>query len=508
MIIPSPVPTNAPGVPCRALRPAGAPGLRRGAGGTRAPGDRAAPPARPAPVSLDPGARLRYQLDSMRTRVPAFVLGAVLAALCLPLPAFAEASTGGVDMMPVLLALVLVLIGARLGNALSERLGQPPVLGELLAGVVLGNLGLFGWHAFDSMSDLPALEILAQIGVLFLLFEVGLGTNVGQMLSVGWSSLLVATLGVIAPIGLGFVLSRGFFPAHHPLSHWYVGATLCATSVGITARVLADLGRTASREGRIILGAAVIDDVQGLLVLAVIKGVIESADRGQTFDTGSVLIIVAKAVAFLVIAVVLGRSLSSRVFRLGARLPGEGVLLSLALTFCFVMAWLAGLVGLAPIVGAFSAGLVLDEVHYRDLRSRDHAQRNVQTLLKPLTTFLVPVFFVLMGMRVDLTVFGAGPTLGFTAALIAVAIVSKQACSLGVLGKGTDRLAVGLGMIPRGEVGLIFASIGTGLLVGSERVVPALVFSAVVAMVAATTLLTPPLLAWRLRRLPPSGGGS
>ncbi len=463
----------------------------------------------PAPVSLDPGARLRYQLGPMRTRVPVVALAAVaLAALFLPGRALAEPAAGSVDMLPVLLALVLVIVGARLGSALSEALGQPPVLGELLAGVVIGNLGLLGWHAFDGLRDLPALEILAQIGVLFLLFEVGLGTNVGSMLSVGWSSLLVATFGVIAPIALGFVVSRGFFPAHNPLSHWYVGATLCATSVGITARVLSDLGRTASREGRIILGAAVIDDVQGLLVLAVVKGIIEAVDRGRAFDAGSVLLIVLKAVVFLVVAIVLGRWLSSRVFRLGARLPGEGVLLSLALAFCFVLAWLAGVVGLAPIVGAFSAGLVLEEVHYRDLRSRDAAHRDVQTLLKPLTTFLVPVFFVLMGMRVDLRVFGAGATLGFTAALVAVAIVSKQACSLGVIGRGTDRLAVGLGMIPRGEVGLIFASIGTGLLVGTERVVPPLVFSAVVAMVAVTTLLTPPLLAWRLRHLPPPVAGT
>jgi Kef-type K+ transport system membrane component KefB len=281
-------------------------------------------------------------------------------------------------------------------------------------------------------------------------------------------------------------------------------------SVGITARVLADLGRTKSREGRIILGAAVIDDVQGLLVLAVIKGIIDSVDRGQAFNTNSALLIVAKAVAFLVVAVALGRSISSRVFRLGARLRGEGVLLSLALAFCFSSAWLAGLLGLAPIVGAFAAGLVLDEVHYRDLRARDRAQRDVQTLLKPISTFLVPVFFVLMGMRVDLSVFGQAGILGFTAALIAVALVSKQACSLGVLGKGTDRLAVGLGMIPRGEVGLIFAGIGSGLMIGAERVVDPMIFSAVVAMVAA---LTPPLLAWRLKRLPleagpPQGGPS
>jgi len=304
----------------------------------------------------------------MTPRAWMVALSAVPAVLLLPGRAFAAG--GSLDMAPLLLALVLVFLGARLGSALAEKFGQPPVLGELLAGIVIGNLGLLGWHGLDGLRDLGGLELLAQIGVLFLLFEVGLSSEVGQMLAVGGSALLVATLGVIAPVGLGFLVSRGFFPGHHPLTHWFVGATLCATSVGITARVLADLGRTKSREGRIILGAAVIDDVQGLLVLAVIKGIIDSVDRGQAFNASSALLIVAKAVAFLVVAVVLGRSISRRVFRLGARLSGEGVLLSLALAFCFTSAWLAGLMGLAPIVGAFAAGLVLDEVHYRDLRAR------------------------------------------------------------------------------------------------------------------------------------------
>jgi len=409
-------------------------------------------------------------------------------------------------MTILLVALALVLVGARLGNALSARLRQPPVLGELLAGVLLGNLGLTGWHGLDGLRHSPVLGLVAQVGVLFLLFEVGLATELGAMLAVGGSALLVATLGVIAPIGLGFLVSRACFPALHPLTHWFVGATLCATSVGISARVLADLGRTRSREGRIILGAAVIDDVQGLLVLAVMKGLVESAGRGAGFDAGAALLVLAKALGFLVVAVLAGRRLARHVFRLGARLPGRRVLLPLALAFCFAAAWLAGRVGLAPIVGAFSAGLVLEEVHYRDLRERDPARRDVQTLLRPLSRLLVPVFFVLMGMRVDLAALARPGIAAFTAALVAVALLSKQACSLGVLDRGTDRLAVGLGMIPRGEVGLIFASIGASLTLGAAPVIEPAIFTATVAMVAATTLLTPPLLAWRLRRLPPEPG--
>jgi Kef-type K+ transport system membrane component KefB len=438
--------------------------------------------------------------------IRAWSVTAAAALALLLLPGRAAAQGAAPDLAPLLLALVLVLLGARLGGALAERFRQPAVLGELLAGVVLGNLGLLGWHGLDGMRGLAGLDLLAQIGVLFLLFEVGLVSEVGPMLAVGGSALLVATLGVIVPIGLGYLASRALLPDQHPLAHWFVGATLCATSVGITARVLADQGRTKSREGRIILGAAVIDDVQGLVVLAVIKGLIDAVDRGQPFHAGSALLLVGKAVAFLVAAVALGRPVSRRIFRLGARLPGEGVLLSLALAFCFAVAWLAGRLGLAPVVGAFAAGLVLEEVHYGDLRARDGARRDVPSLLQPISTFLVPVFFVLMGMHVELAAFGQAGVAGFTAALIVVALVSKQACSLGVLERGTDRLAVGLGMIPRGEVGLIFAGIGASLTIGGERVVSPMVFSAVVATVAATTLLTPPLLAWRLRRLPAAAG--
>ena len=404
-----------------------------------------------------------------------------------------------VDMVPVLAALVLILAGARLGGALFERFGQSAVLGELLAGVLIGNLGLFGFHVFGGVRDLPAIEILAQIGVLFLLFQVGLESDVRKMMQVGASSFVVAVLGVVAPMILGFWVSSAFFPAHDKLAHWFVGATLCATSVGITARVLTDLKRATSTEGRIILGAAVIDDVLGLIVLAVVAGIIQAADQGRSFEIVGVLGIVGKSLAFLVGAVVIGQWLSPRAFALASRLPGQGVLLSMALGFCFALSWLAGRVGLAPIVGAFAAGLVLDEVHYRELRGRDARERNLHEQLEPLATYLVPVFFVLMGMRVDLAAFGRPGILGFAAVLTLAAVIGKQVCSLGVLEKGADRLAVGLGMIPRGEVGLIFASIGAGLTLAGERVVSDEVYSAVVMMVGLTTLMTPPLLVWRMR---------
>ena len=431
------------------------------------------------------------------------LLLAAAVALCVALPdsagAAGAAGAGHTYVLPVLEALALILIGARLGGALFERFGQSPVLGELLAGIVIGNLGLAGYHGLDTLRDQPGIDLLAQIGVLFLLFRVGVETDIAKMIAVGGSSFLVAVLGVIAPMVLGFFCSRWFFPAHDALTHWFVGATLCATSVGITARVLADLGRTASTEGRIILGAAVIDDVLGLIVLAVVAGVIEAADRGAAFDPRTVVWIVAKATLFLGLGVGIGRWVSRRTFALASRLRGEGVLLSVALAFCFVLAWVAGRVGLAPIVGAFAAGLILDEVHYRDLLARDEKRRSLPELLEPISSFLVPVFFVLMGMRVDLGVFGAPGVLAFAAVLTLAAVIGKQACSLGVLERGADRLAVGLGMIPRGEVGLIFAGIGSTLMLGGARVIDDEVFSAVVIMVALTTLVTPPLLVWRMR---------
>ncbi len=429
------------------------------------------------------------------------VLATFAASLLLSGPARAAAEPGTTDMLPILAGLVLILIGARLGGSFFESFGQPAVLGELLAGVALGNLGLLGIHALEPLRTNIGIGILAQIGVLFLLFQVGLESDVKKMMAVGASSMLVALLGVVTPMVLGFFVSSWFFPTHHTLTHWFVGATLTATSVGITARVLADLGRTSSKEGRIILGAAVIDDVMGLIVLAVVAGIIKAANRGAAFDPATVFWIVGKSLLFLAGAVVVGQQLSKHGFRLATRLRGEGVLLSVALVFCFGLALLAGKAGLAPIVGAFAAGLVLDEVHYQELRTRRWESRNMHELLQPIATFLVPVFFVLMGIRVDLNAFAEPGVLGFAAALTLVAVLGKQACSLGVLEKGCDRLAVGLGMIPRGEVGLIFAGIGATLTIAGERVVDGAVFSAVVVMVALTTLVTPPLLVWRLRQL-------
>lgn len=417
-----------------------------------------------------------------------------LALLVAPTPALAA---GGGTIVPTLLALALVLAIAKLGGHVAIRLRQPAVLGELLAGVVAGNLALLGWDGLGFVRDDPTVHALAELGVILLLFEVGLESTVAQMARVGASSFVVAVLGVVAPMALGFGVGAVFLPDHSWYVHLFLGAALSATSVGITARVFQDLGVSQSPEARVVLGAAVIDDVLGLVVLAAVAGLIEAANRGGAPEAGPVLWIIAKAVLFLGGALAAGTLVVPRLFRGAARLRGGGVLLGVSLAFCFFLSWAAAAMGLAPIVGAFAAGLVLETAHYRPFLDRGEYQ--LEKLIHPVGTFLGPVFFVLMGFKVDLAALADPRALGLAAALTVAAVIGKQVCALGVLQPGVRRLPVGLGMIPRGEVGLIFANIGLGLKVGGEPVIEPAAFAAIVIMVMLTTLATPPLLGWSLR---------
>lgn len=401
----------------------------------------------------------------------------------------------GDPISSTIISLAIILVAAKFAGHFATLIKQPPVLGELLAGVVLGNIGIpFLLH----LKDDAAIDMLSRLGVILLLFQVGLESTVAQMMRVGVSSLIVATLGVIGPFALGWAVGAWLLPNESVFAHAFIGATLSATSVGITARVLKDLGRSDSDEARIILGAAVIDDVQGLVILAVVTGVIAAANVGGSVSYLSIAGVVAKASGFLIGALVLGTYLSPRLFSLASRLQASGVLVAVGLSFCFVTAWAADLIGLAPIVGAFAAGLVLEHLHYRDFV--DRGEHSLEQLIEPIAGFLVPVFFVVMGLRTDLRVFSRLDVLGLAAALTIAAVVGKQLCSLGVVAKGLDRLSIGIGMIPRGEVGLIFANMGLTLTVAGEPVVTPAIFSAVIVMVMATTVITPPALAWSFRR--------
>ena len=438
--------------------------------------------------------RVRRRASWLACAAIACAPGIVVAQAAGPL----ESASHGDPIASLIAALAIILVAAKIGGHIAIRMGQPPVLGELAAGVALGNVTLLGFHGMEYIRTDPGVDIMARLGVILLLFQVGLESTVGQMLKVGASSFLVATIGVIGPFVLGWGVGAWLLPQASMYAHVFLGATLTATSVGITARVLKDLRRSQTPEARIILGAAVIDDVQGLVILAVVTGIIAAANLGATLSYGAIGLVLLKATVFLVGSLVLGVYLSPALFSLASKLDASGVLLALGLAFCFVTAWFANVIGLAPIVGAFAAGLVLEQLHYRDFVSR--GEQSLEHLIEPIASFLVPVFFVLMGFRTDLRVFGQPGVLSLASALTLAGILGKQLCGLGAIGKNLDRLSIGIGMIPRGEVGLIFANIGLTLTIGGERVVTDAVFSAVVVMVIVTTLVTPPALKWSFSR--------
>ncbi len=427
--------------------------------------------------------------------------------------AFASGAAEHSDpIAPALLAIFVVLLAAKLGGELFERLSLPAVLGELIAGMVLGNIVLINpaWNFLEPLrvtliqeNWALIVDSLARLGVIILLFEVGLESTVQGMVKVGRSAFLVAVLGVIAPFILGYAASWLFIkelPSElartvpgFSLSyvHLFMGAVLSATSVGITARVFKDLGKLQTKEAQIILGAAVIDDVLGLVILAVVSGIVSSAEIGRTLDLGEVLRLIGAAVLFLGGSLTIGALVVPRIMRQLAKLRTGGMMIISALLFCFGMAYLANAVGLAPIVGAFAAGLLLEEVHFKEFRE----DIEIEQLIKPVSAFLVPIFFVLMGIQVRLETFAQLPVLGVAAGLTLAAVIGKQVCGFGVLERGLDRLSVGVGMIPRGEVGLIFAGAGRLL-----KVIDDATFSAIVIMVIVTTLITPPVLKLTLAR--------
>jgi Kef-type K+ transport system membrane component KefB len=358
---------------------------------------------------------------------------------------------------------------------------------------------------------------LAELGVVILLFQVGLESNVGEMRSVGVRALLVACVGVAVPFVLGtYVVGPWLMPGLSFNAYLFLGATLTATSVGITARVFQDLGIVNSAEAKIVLGAAVIDDVLGLIILAIVSAIVTAGSVSPLDITW----ITVKAFAFLAGAIVLGQLLAPRLGRaLSAIHTGHGMKFTAAIAFCLVMAYLADAIGLAPIIGSFAAGLVLDPVHFRHFNDpqvvqdvRDfaettptpakskllaildrHAERHVEELIEPLGWFLVPLFFVLTGMSVRLEPLFDLKVLGIALAITAAAFAGKVVA--GLVAGPVNKSMVGWGMVPRGEVGLIFAATGQGLGIVSDEL-----FSVIVIVVILSTLLTPPILTAIARR--------
>ncbi len=369
----------------------------------------------------------------------------------------------------LLLALIAILVSAKLLGEVAERVGQPAVLGELLAGVLLGSslLGVVDPHD-------PVIHLLAEIGVILLLFQIGLETDLSRLLRVGLTSTTVAIVGVLLPFTGGYFVSRALGLAQLPAV--VAGAALTATLVGITARVLSDLGRLHDPESQVVLGAAVIDDIIGLVILAVVDQVVE----GAQLTAHGIATTTLSAFGFVAITVVLGRMLVPRLFDLLARLGREETLASMAIALAFTVCFLAFEAGSALIIGAFAAGLTLAPTR--------HA-RTVEHGVLHLGMFFVPIFFVSVGASVDVRSF-AEPRIALVGgALIVVAILGKVLAGLAPFWMRGNKLVVGVGMIPRGEVGLIFAQMGlaTGALDTG-------IFSAITMMVMVTTLITPPVL--------------
>lgn len=440
---------------------------------------------------------------------------------------------------PVILGVTGILFVALIGRFTARKLGFPSVLGELLVGIAVGNLAYYlsfdlitvlregpaifetmanllkgeelelaclnavgvegTWHILDIlrgphgneiMQVAHTVDVFSRYGVIFLLFLVGLDTSIDEMRRVGPDSGRVAIVGVLMPFLLGLLASVLLIddaPFHTSL---FLGATLVATSVGITARVLQEMDMQQSETARIILGAAVFDDVLGLLMLAIVSGIVVTG----SVDLINIVMIVVMATLFLLAAVYLGPFFIRFIVRLFRRLDLIEAKMFVSYLFVMVLAWMANLSGLATIIGAFTAGLILHDAYFDSWNDDRECPICIKDLIMPLEVILVPIFFVLMGIQVKLETFLHPEVMLLAAGLLVAAIIGKVVSGFGVFG-GSNRWAIGVGMMPRGEVGLIFAAIGKSLGVLDDAL-----FSAVVLMVVVTTLLAPPLLKYCLRR--------
>lgn len=380
----------------------------------------------------------------------------------------------------ILFLLLLIFASAKLLGEVFERFKQSAVIGEILAGVILGPvLKMTGaYELFPALNLLGTSEIftvLAEIGVIILLFNVGLHTKVEEIMRVGKSSLVVAVLGVIFPFIFGYLYT--LIINHTTIEAMFIAAAMVATSVGITARVFADLGIVETRAARVILGAAVIDDVVGLVVLAIVTGL----GKG-TLSLVKIGLITLEALGFIIFLIIVGRRIVHRVIPRVASFRTKDAVFSMAILFCLLLSAVASYIDLAAIVGAFLAGMILSELNL---------EFNLSVKTESLYNFLVPFFFVILGTWVDLSIFNH-PTLLWAALIITLfAILGKLlGCGLGALNLGgKEALVVGFGMVPRGEVGMIIASLGF-----SMNAITSDLYTVIIFMVMATTLMTPPIL--------------
>ncbi|ODH01141.1 sodium:proton antiporter [Nostoc sp. KVJ20] len=428
-----------------------------------------------------------------------------------------EAEYAPIVLTGVLLTLVVIYLASKIGGELFRMIDLPPVLGELVGGVLVGASALHlvvfpdsGAAGSDSIimtilqfinnlspdavtsifqSQSEVVSVLAELGVIILLFEIGLESDLKELQKVGYQATVVACVGVAVPFAAG---TAGLILLFHApvIPAIFAGAALTATSIGITSKVLSEIGQLKSREGQIIVGAAVIDDILGIIVLAVVASL---AKTGEV-DIFNVIYLIVSATVFLIGSILLGKYFNQSFVAIADKLQTRGNLIIPAFIFAFFMAFLGSAIHLEAILGAFAAGLVLDETDKR---------KELDEQVKPVADILVPVFFVTVGAKVDLGVLNPlvpenREGLIISIFLIAIAIIGKVVTGWSVFGQpGINRLAVGVGMIPRGEVGLVFAAIGA-----ASGTLDKPLQAAIVIMVILTTFLAPPLLRFAFKQSP------
>jgi len=379
------------------------------------------------------------------------------------------------EMFIFLLTLASILFFAKIFGEIALKLGQNTIVGELLAGVLIGPAVLGIIH------ETPILSYISELGAMILLFEVGLSTNIKEFLKVGGWATIVAFVGVVAPYFLGYFVFLHFGLTNNQAI--FAGAVLTATSIGVTARVFLDLKYLESEEAKIVLGAAVIDDVIVLGVLAVVLELIKDG----TVSFGTFIHISKNAILFLVLSVIAGVFIASVIFRFISKMKQPNTIFVISIALCFVLSALSIKVKLAPIIGAFIAGLILSTI---GKQQGEEIKRDI----KPIYAFFVPVFFVLMGSNVDIKAFNPfvaanREILILTGILFVVAFIGKTLAGFVVFKKNVNKFLIGVSMVPRGEVGLIFAGLGLKNNVFGTRT-----YSSLVTVIMLTTFITPIIL--------------
>src|SRR3989338_669609 len=388
----------------------------------------------------------------------------------------------------ILVRIVIILIAAKIGGYIAEKLKQPSVLGELAAGIILGP-SLFNFiNPYEPDSAFQLLHFLGEIGVILLLFQIGLESNIHQLLKAGLTSTLVATIGVAVPVALGFAYSMYAIADIGFNGAFLIGATLAATSVGITMRVLSEIKKVNSHEGKIILGAAVIDDIIGLVILSVVAGLVSGAGQSIPLVVSKTILF---SVIFLIASIWLGIRYLPKMYTITRPLKINRTFVFSSFVVMMFFAAVADVIGLATIVGAFAAGLIFER-----LEEKEHFQAKIQ----PMAHIFVPIFFVVAGLYLDAKALFLPGMLPLVFALTIIAVVGKLVSGFGAIGTKTSKLAIGIGMIPRGEVGLIFSAFGL-----AASLITKDIYSALVLVIMITTIVTPPFLVRAMKNIKGTG---